>query len=94
MHSEQRAANATALIEEWRPQNRAMPLTVRAVSFGRMAAPFVDRLRPPSPPAPGIVITVADARLACSFFEEVLRTSEVAVTALAKSASVRKGEIE
>lgn len=74
MHSEQRTANAAALVEGWRGQNRAVPLTVRAVSFERMAAPFLARLRLPEAPEPGIVITSADVRLACSFFNEVLRT--------------------
>ena len=39
-----------------------------------MAEPFLARLRLPAAPELGIVISAADARLACSFFTEVMRT--------------------
>jgi hypothetical protein len=74
VHSEQRAANAAALIEEWRGQNRALQLTVRALSFDRMAAHYLARLRLPAAPEAGVMLSAADVRLACSFVSEVLGT--------------------
>jgi len=74
MHSEQRAANLVAIIDQWRGQNRAVPLVARALSFGQAAVHFRARLKLPAPPAPGVSVQPADLELTCAFVSEVTAT--------------------
>jgi hypothetical protein len=74
VHSDDRAANVSKLITEWRAQNRAVPLAVRAFSFEQAPAHFCGRLRLPVAPDPGPPVSAHEAQLTCSFVDEVIAT--------------------
>jgi len=74
VHSAERASNLAKVIDEWRMQNRAVPLAVRALSFEQAAAHFCGRLRLSGPPEPELPINVQALQLTCSFVSEVLST--------------------
>ena len=56
-----------------------------------MAAHYLARLRLPGAPEPGVTISAADARLACSFTNEVIRTYKLVRHYLRANPAVRAG---
>jgi hypothetical protein len=74
VHSDERAANLSAIIARWREQNRAVPLAASAFSFAQARAQFCARFRLPGPPEPVASVQFADLRLTCSFVSEVAAT--------------------
>jgi len=89
LHSEQRAANLSALIAEWREHNKAVPLAVSAFSFAQAGAHFAARLRLPAPPEDAASTVRAEQRLTCSFVSQVAATYKAVRQYLRANPAVR-----
>jgi len=74
VHSDQRAANLSAVIARWREQNRAVPLAASAVSFAQAAAHFAARLGLAAPAEHRAAPEPFEPRLTCSFVSQVAAT--------------------
>jgi hypothetical protein len=74
VHSAERAANLSKIIQDWHERNRAAPLVARALSFTEAEAHFCARLRLPGQPDQTIPLSRSDLKLTCAFVAEVTAT--------------------
>ena len=89
VHSEQRAANLSAIIARWWEQNRAVPLAVSALSFAQAAAHFSGRLRLPAMVETPTSVECFELRLTCSFVSQVAATYKAVRQYLRANPAVR-----
>lgn len=90
VHSAERAANLTRVIQEWQEHNHAVPLVARALSFSQAAAYLCGRLQLPAQPEPAIPIPRADVKLTCAFVAEVTATFKAVRRFLRANPAVRE----